>query len=171
MKTIDIFSFALTNFLRRKARSALTVLGVIIGTAAVVIMLSIGIGMNKGFEDQVSSWGDLKTIRVYPYTGQYNEETGEYEMPDETEPLDDITVQRFRDELENVKAVSPTDWGWSYMIKDNKERNDAGSISLLDASAMADMGYEVVTAGSLTSATSAPPTSLWLITFRSTSIT
>lgn len=144
MKTIDIFSFALTNFLRRKARSALTVLGVIIGTAAVVIMLSIGIGMNKGFEDQVSSWGDLKTIRVYPYTGQFNEETGEYEMPDETEPLDDITVQRFRDELEHVKAVSPTDWGWSYMVKDNKERNDAGSISLLDASAMADMGYEVV---------------------------
>ncbi len=143
MKLFDIFGFALSNFLRRKARSALTVLGVIIGTAAVVVMLSIGIGMNKGFEAQVSSWGDLKEINVYPNTGRYNQETGEYEMPDEVEPLDDITIQRFRDELKHAKAVSPMGWGWSYIIMDNKEKNSASSIQTLDASAMADMGYEV----------------------------
>ncbi len=143
MRLFDIFSFALTNFLRRKARSALTVFGVVIGTAAVVIMLSIGIGMNKGFEDQVSSWGDLREINVYPNTGRYNEETGEYEMPDEVEPLDDITIQKFRDELEHAKAVSPMGYGWSYIVKDNKEKNTASSIQTIDASAMADMGYEV----------------------------
>ena len=73
MKKFDIFTFALSNFLRRKARSALTVLGVVIGTAAVVIMLSIGIGMNKGFEDQISSWGNLRQINVYEMTGSWKE--------------------------------------------------------------------------------------------------
>lgn len=141
MKIFDIFSFALTNFLRRKARSVLTVFGVVIGTAAVVIMLSIGIGMNKGFEAQASSWGNLKEINVYPNTGTYNSETGEFEMPDTVEPLDDITVQNLR-ELDHVKAVSPTSYGWSYLVKDNKEKFTAGSIRTLDASAMADLGYE-----------------------------
>ena len=55
MRKTDVIRFAGGNFLRRKARSALTVLGVVIGTMAVVIMLSIGIGMNKGFEEDRKS--------------------------------------------------------------------------------------------------------------------
>ncbi len=73
MKKWDIFNFSFHNFLRRKTRSALTVLGVIIGTAAVVIMISIGVGMNKGFEDQISQWSDLRQIEVYKNYG-YNDD-------------------------------------------------------------------------------------------------
>ena len=96
MKKIDLFAFALNNFLRRKARSALTVFGVIIGTAAVVIMLSIGIGMNKGIEDQFSAMGDLKIINVSTKTGTWNEETGEWEQASVVEPLDDISLANMR---------------------------------------------------------------------------
>lgn len=74
MKVFDVISFAFRNFMRRKARSALTVLGVIIGTAAVVIMISIGVGMNKGFEDQINQWGNIRQITVYKKYGYFGED-------------------------------------------------------------------------------------------------
>lgn len=144
MRLFDIFGFALSNFLRRKARSALTVLGVVIGTAAVVIMLSIGIGMNKGFEDQVSSWGDLRQIYVSERYGFTNEETGEYETNTSRIPLDEITLADIK-AMDHVKAVSPSYWGGSaYLIKDNVEKFDYGSVTPVDAATMAEFGYEVV---------------------------
>ena len=73
MKKWDIFTFAFHNFMRRKTRSALTVLGVVIGTAAVVIMISIGVGMNVGFEQQISQWSNLRQINVYKNYG-YNDD-------------------------------------------------------------------------------------------------
>ena len=145
MRKIDLFSFALANFLRRKARSALTVLGVIIGTAAVVIMLSIGLGMNKGIEDQISSWGDLKEITVYTKTGTYNEETGEWEQAAVVEPLDDISLANIK-AIDHVKAVSPMQYGnyINNLVKNKKERIWYPSFQGIDATAMADLGYEVV---------------------------
>ena len=145
MRKIDIFIFALSNFLRRKARSALTVLGVVIGTAAVVIMLSIGIGMNKGFEDQISSWGDLREISVYTKTGSYNEETGEWEQAAVVEPLDDIAIENIK-KIDGVKAVSPMQYGnyINYLIRNKEERIWYPSFQGIDAASMADLGYEVV---------------------------
>lgn len=142
MKKIDVIRFAASNFVRRKARSALTVLGVVIGTAAVVIMLSIGIGMNKGFEDQINSYGNIKQIYVYEKYGEFNEETGEYVENLNRAPLDDIALEEIRN-LENVSACSPQEYGWAIMIKDNKQKAQA-SIMGIDATSMADFGYEVL---------------------------
>ena len=144
MRIFDVIGFALSNFLRRKARSALTVLGVIIGTAAVVIMLSIGIGMNKGFEDQISSWGDLREINVSEMYDQWNEETEQYEAVENRIPLDEQTVSELR-ELDNVKAVSPMIWGWgAYLIKDNREKCNSSNIQTVDAATMSEFGYEIL---------------------------
>ncbi len=76
MKFFDLIRFAFSNFLRRKARSFLTVLGVIIGTASVVIMISIGVGMNVGFEEQISSYGNLRQITIYRSWSSQNEKSG-----------------------------------------------------------------------------------------------
>ncbi|HRS22106.1 MAG TPA: ABC transporter permease, partial [Clostridia bacterium] len=46
MNSIDIVRIVFKNLLRRKMRTMLTVMGVVIGTASIVIMVSIGIGMN-----------------------------------------------------------------------------------------------------------------------------
>lgn len=144
MKKFDIFSFALQNFLRRKARSALTVLGVVIGTAAVVIMLSIGIGMNKGFEDQISSWGDLRQITVYELWGSWNEETGEYVQNEAREPLDDISLEAVRN-IDHVKAASPQEYSWgSYLVMNNEKIETGAAVYGIDAASMADFGYEVL---------------------------
>ena len=46
MKWSDLIRLAATNLWRRKLRSVLTMIGVMIGTASIVVMVSIGIGIN-----------------------------------------------------------------------------------------------------------------------------
>jgi len=57
MKTIDILRLSLNSLSHRGLRSWLTILGIIIGVAAVVAMLSIGAGMTQTVEAQLSGFG------------------------------------------------------------------------------------------------------------------
>jgi len=65
MNKKDLITMAGQNLWRRKLRTFLTILGVMIGTSSIVIMLSLGFGMSKSLEDQISSWGSLTTITVH----------------------------------------------------------------------------------------------------------
>lgn len=66
MGFVDLFSLILDNLGRRKARVALTAIGVIIGTAAVVVLVSLAIGLQKNATQQLYGIGDLTQIQVYP---------------------------------------------------------------------------------------------------------
>lgn len=134
----DIFTFSFKNFLRRKTRSILTVLGVIIGTAAVVIMLSIGVGMNKGFEDQISQWGNLRQIEVYQNYG-WSEDGG---SSVETGYMDDISVENIR-ALENVYGVTPKVTYYIPLIIGRKQA--FVSVIGLDPAEMEKFGYTIGT--------------------------
>lgn len=98
MKKIDIVSIAFSNFKRRKTRSVLTVLGVIIGVTSIVVMVSLGIAVNVSYEQSIGQMGDLTTISVMP---GYDKSTGK-----PTGNLDDKMVKQLS-ALENVTAVSP----------------------------------------------------------------
>ncbi|MBC7960976.1 MAG: ABC transporter permease [Vallitaleaceae bacterium] len=65
MKIRDLLGFSIRNLWRRKLRTFLTILGVIIGAASIVIMLSLGIALNQSYEEQISQMGSLNTITVY----------------------------------------------------------------------------------------------------------
>ncbi len=56
MKTA-VLKMALRALARNKARSALTMLGIIIGVASVIAMVSLGQGAQKQVQDQISSMG------------------------------------------------------------------------------------------------------------------
>jgi len=64
MKWNDLLLLSLQNLWRRKLRTILTVVGVMIGTTSIVIMVSIGIGANKEFEDSIMSSETLTRIEV-----------------------------------------------------------------------------------------------------------
>jgi putative ABC transport system permease protein len=66
MGIIDLITLILDNLGRRKARVALTAVGVIIGTAAVVVLVSLAIGLQKNATQQLYGIGDLTQIQVYP---------------------------------------------------------------------------------------------------------
>ncbi len=101
MNSLDLISMGLKNLYRRKARTLLTVLGVVIGTAAIVVMLSLGIGMNERSEKQIRSMGSLNIIEV-----------NNYGMPDQSgrmsqsSVLDDKAVSQFSN-MEGVEAATP----------------------------------------------------------------
>lgn len=66
MSTWDLLSLIIENLSRRKARVALTAIGVVIGTAAVVLLVSLGVGLQQNAEQQLGSIGDLTKINVWP---------------------------------------------------------------------------------------------------------
>jgi putative ABC transport system permease protein len=73
MRFIDLISLILENLGRRKGRVALTAIGVVIGTAAVVILVSLAAGLQQSATSQLGGIGDLTQIQVYP---TYGEATG-----------------------------------------------------------------------------------------------
>jgi putative ABC transport system permease protein len=64
MNIINLFRIALRALQRNKLRAFLTMLGIIIGVAAVIAMVAIGQGSKKSIQDQLSSMGsNMITIR------------------------------------------------------------------------------------------------------------
>ena len=74
MSTRDLIMMAVRNLWKRKLRTFLTILGVVIGTTSIVVMISIGIGMNESFQKQVEEWGSLQVIDVYSNNGDMRSE-------------------------------------------------------------------------------------------------
>ena len=103
MNSKDLFIMALSNLLRRKTRSVLTILGVIIGTSSIVIMLSLGIAMERSFQEQLSYMGNLNMIEIYNYGG--HQEPGMGSAPKQVK-LDDEAVANLR-RIPGVEAVMP----------------------------------------------------------------
>ncbi|MDR1192647.1 MAG: ABC transporter permease [Peptococcaceae bacterium] len=103
MKYIDIIRMAYGNLLRRKMRAILTIVGVFIGTMAIVVMMSLGIGLKETTEKQMEMWGDINIITIEQGRG-YNPKTGEYRGKEQR--LNDAAVARAAGE-EGVLAVMP----------------------------------------------------------------
>lgn len=102
MNSLELFKMGLKNLFRRKARTFLTVLGVIIGTAAIIVMMSLGLGMEKSMEESLSRYGNIRVVEVYSGS-RWGEEP--VLKPGEKKPvLDDETVNKMR-EIANVEAV------------------------------------------------------------------
>ena len=66
MSFFDIMQMCIRNLYRRKGRTALTVSGVIIGCCAIVIMVSLGIGMKQAQDQMLAQMGNLTRITVTP---------------------------------------------------------------------------------------------------------
>ncbi len=113
MKWFDILKLSFSNLWRRKLRSILTLLGVIIGTASIVTMLSIGIAQTEAMIKMISSSSDLTTITV---RGNDNGVYNAYDMVSSAGPgtgenqenlkLTRETIEMFRS-IPNVRDVSP----------------------------------------------------------------
>ncbi|MEG1389726.1 MAG: ABC transporter permease [Angelakisella sp.] len=91
----DILKMCLQNLLRRKSRTLLTVLGVVIGCCSIVIMVSIGIGTKAAQEAMLAEMGDLTIITVSPQ----NQGRGKVK-------LNDSSIRTIS-QIANVIAVSP----------------------------------------------------------------
>lgn len=100
MRISDILGMSLSNLWRRKTRTILTILGVLIGTTSIVVMLSLGIGLKSAMMQEIGSSGGLTQIQVYTdmYYGEDNSA--------ENLLLDDAAVETFYS-MEHVDSVEP----------------------------------------------------------------
>ncbi len=111
MRAGDILAMAFLNLWRRKLRAFLTVLGMVIGMASIIVMISLGIGINEAHRQTYESAGSLTTIEVSSYNWQVNDD-GMYSSTEVK--LDNKSVQTFR-QMKGVSAVMPRIETWGYI--------------------------------------------------------
>lgn len=100
MSKIDLILMSVKNLWRRKLRTSLTILSVVIGTSAIIVMLSLGFGLTGFLEEQISQWGSLTTINVHKKWADPSQ-PGQKDVN-----LDDKAIANFK-AIPNVLAVSP----------------------------------------------------------------
>lgn len=100
MRPSDLIKLAVSNLKRRKTRTLLTVLGVAIGTASIVVMVSLGLGMSDMMVKSYQNQGSLTMISVY------ESYSGDSTKKNQSLMLTDKTAESFR-KIEHVIAVSP----------------------------------------------------------------
>lgn len=64
MRFIDLLRMSVSNLFKRKVRTILTVLGVVIGVASIVVMVSLGLGLNRATMEQISNYASLTSVTV-----------------------------------------------------------------------------------------------------------
>jgi putative ABC transport system permease protein len=110
MKPFDLLRLIFGNLSRRKARVALTAIGVVIGTAAVVILVSLAIGLQRNANEQLYGIGDLTQIQVMPtYGGEMvYMGGGGGGGPVKTEPEQTAVLNNAA--LEDLRAIPGVEW-------------------------------------------------------------
>ncbi len=93
----DAFLLVYRNIRERKTRSILTMLGVVVGIAAVIAIMSISYGMEESITEQLSEMADLIIVRP----GKMSFETGYLELGSFTDrDLEDV------ERIEGVKKAA-----------------------------------------------------------------
>lgn len=64
MSAADLVRMALANLARRPGRTILTTIGVVVGTGALVLMVSLGVGLQRGTQALFAAEGGLRKIYV-----------------------------------------------------------------------------------------------------------
>ena len=105
MDIIESFRTAFSALLRNKVRSALTMLGIIIGVSSVILLISLGAGLQKSITAQFEKLG---TGTLYVVPGKFGEggglaggsgmSTNKFKFSD---------ADRIKREINNISAVTP----------------------------------------------------------------
>ncbi|MEG1448813.1 MAG: FtsX-like permease family protein [Oscillospiraceae bacterium] len=135
MKIIDMITLTVGNLWRRKVRTLLTVMGVVVGTCSIVVMISLGVGMDASLQQRLSQMGDLTIIDVYNYGNK----------PDKKE-LDDKAIKEIS-QMEKVVVASPFWSPWDMNMTFVNEKNGRyecrGDVVGVYPEALKEFGYEL----------------------------
>lgn len=144
MKLNDLLVFSLRNLSRRKLRTILTLLSILIGTSFIILMISFGLGMQKSNEEMIESMGGLTNITV-----RSNDNFGpSMENNNKSKVLNDSKVKAFA-AMEGVKDVLP-------VIEINtasiliKNYDVYATIKGVDVNKMEEFGYTIEEGSNIT---------------------
>ena len=112
MKLSDLLKTSVKNIAKNKTRSILTSLGIIIGTASVIVMMAVGLGSQKVIEKQIAGMG-TNFLQISP---QHTKGPNATLNPAQLTSTD---LQKVKDEAAYVSAVSGVVQG-SFTVKSNR---------------------------------------------------
>ena len=114
MKFFDLLRLIIENLGRHRGRVLLTAIGVIIGTAAVVVLVSLGMGLQKSATENLWGIRDLRMIQVNPNYSYEYQEPGVGSQSTQPKMLTNSALEEIA-ALPGVQAVIPTDYvyGWT----------------------------------------------------------
>ena len=135
MTISDLISLILDNLSRRKGRVALTAVGVIIGTTAVVILVSLGAGLQRDARDRFNNIGDLTLIQVWPGFSEPGPGGGE---PSQS-PLTNQTVADIA-AIPGVASVIPQDGLRSWAVLNLGQLEGSGNMLGVPSDALHHLG-------------------------------
>lgn len=105
MKIIDIFRIAWKNLTTNKMRTILTILGISVGIATIIFLISLGFGLQELSIKRISQISSLTALDVTPVQGNVS--------------LNDTYLKEF-EKIPNVEKVSPL---YSFAGQVSKEEN------------------------------------------------
>ena len=138
MNGYDLFKMAIGNLLRRKSRTLLTILGIVIGTVSIVLMIGLGLGMQASVSEQFENVATANIITVTK--GDNVTTTSRLSESEENDNLQGLDID-FLKGIEGVKGVSPV-LTTTIAVASSKYETTMQLVGL-DTSLMAEMGYEV----------------------------
>ncbi len=115
MSVRDLIELCLKNLFRRKTRTILSIVGVTVGTSAIVVMMSIGYGLSENYQKQIEEFGNLHLIKVHS-TVSVDQGTI---MKGQKGVINDEAIKTFS-EIEGVDAVTPISRGYVNIIADER---------------------------------------------------
>ena len=105
MKSYDLLELAARNLRESKLRNGLTTLGISVGVASLVAMLSLGVGLQQLANSRLAKSGIFDTVFVTSSQEHPEDEHGQ-KQPESTR-LVDIAAKNEIEKLPNVVEVSP----------------------------------------------------------------
>src|SRR5665647_694094 len=104
MKIVNLLRIAWRAIARNKIRSFLTMLGIIIGVAAVIAMVAIGQGSRQSIQSQITGMGS-NMITIRPNS---NVTGGARQDVTSVQALSEPDIIALQKQMEYINAVSPS---------------------------------------------------------------
>jgi len=143
MRLFDLLGLIFYNLSRRKGRVALTAIGVVIGTAAVVILVSLGNGLQRSATSQLGGISDLTSIMVFPQYEEQNMGPGMSVSGPSTVKLLTESVIADIHSIPHVTAVIPRDYLRTMSVINYARLEAWANVMGVGTQDVADLGYTV----------------------------
>jgi len=118
MSIVESFKLALSSIWKHKVRSILTMLGVIIGVAAVIIIVAIGQGAKTKMTEELFATEENAVDLWYEPIPVEGEDESEMSWEEPVLTSEDVEVLS---KVPGVKAVIATNQGWGPMVYEDKQ--------------------------------------------------
>jgi putative ABC transport system permease protein len=105
--TLDSVRVALRGVLANRLRSALTMLGILIGTSAVILLVGVGTGISDGVQNQIRALG-TNAIYVIPERNAHGRDRGGTSARRIRLTADDVKALSDKVRVPHVNIVTPT---------------------------------------------------------------